>query len=151
MSDDDSGTLAHELRSLTATVVRAGRVLDETLSARLSAEASISLDEFEALAALDAASGGRLRMTDVSKAVHVGKAGVTRLVDRLAARGLVERVPCPTDRRAIWAQITPDGRGLLEQAVPLVEGTLQELVGARVDGDDAARARAVLALLADLG
>lgn len=38
---------------------------------------------------------------------------LTRLADRLAADGLVERVTCPTDRRAVNLKLTPAGSRLL--------------------------------------
>ena len=41
--------------------------------------------------------------------------GVTRLIDRLERKGLVERIPCPKDRRRVFCQITPKGLDLLEQ------------------------------------
>lgn len=39
--------------------------------------------------------------------------GVTRLIDRLEKKGLVERRPCPKDRRRVFCQITPKGLQLL--------------------------------------
>jgi MarR family 2-MHQ and catechol resistance regulon transcriptional repressor len=41
--------------------------------------------------------------------------GVTRLVDRLERKGLVERKPCPTDRRRVFCRITPKGLELLRE------------------------------------
>jgi DNA-binding MarR family transcriptional regulator len=41
--------------------------------------------------------------------------GVTRLIDRLERKGLVERTPCPKDRRRVFCQITPKGLGLLDE------------------------------------
>jgi len=41
--------------------------------------------------------------------------GVTRLIDRLERKGLVERTPCPKDRRRVFCQITLKGLGLLEE------------------------------------
>ena len=39
--------------------------------------------------------------------------GVTRLVDRLERKGLVERTPCPKDRRRVFCRITSKGLELL--------------------------------------
>lgn len=41
--------------------------------------------------------------------------GVTRLVDRLERKGLVERKPCPKDRRRVFCCITEKGLGQLKQ------------------------------------
>ena len=132
-----------------ATVVRAGRVLQETLSARLESEMDISLDEFEVLSGLDAAAEGRLRMKDIGAQLLVSKAGVTRLVDRLEAQGFAERAPCPSDRRVIWARITPAGRAVLARAVPMADAVMAELVGARLAPDEVTSTQAALALLSE--
>ena len=134
---------------MCATIVRAGRVLHETLSARLESEMDISLDEFEVLSALDVASEGRLRMKDIGARLLVSKAGVTRLVDRLEARGLAKRAPCPSDRRVIWARITPAGRAVLARAAPVADAVMAELVGARLAPDEVTRTQAALALLSE--
>ena len=42
--------------------------------------------------------------------------GVTRLVDRLASAGQVERLQCASDRRVQWAKLTPHGRDVIEAA-----------------------------------
>jgi DNA-binding MarR family transcriptional regulator len=44
--------------------------------------------------------------------------GITYVVDKLAAKGLVERRPCPEDRRASYAALTPEGEALLDRIFP---------------------------------
>jgi DNA-binding MarR family transcriptional regulator len=119
-------------------------VLEGTLNARLEGSLGTSLGEFDVLVVLDAADEGRLRMKDIGDHLSVSKAGVTRLIDRLEERGLVERAPCPSDRRVIWARITPAGRALVAQAVPLADAAVEELIGARLAADEIARTRAAL-------
>ena len=41
--------------------------------------------------------------------------GVTRLVDRLEKKELVDRKPCPKDRRRVFCRITDKGLALLKQ------------------------------------
>jgi DNA-binding MarR family transcriptional regulator len=41
--------------------------------------------------------------------------GVTRLVDRLERKGLVERTPCAKDRRRVFCRMTPKGLELLKE------------------------------------
>jgi DNA-binding MarR family transcriptional regulator len=151
MKRDERLARARELRGLRATIVRAAHMLDETLSARLEQAAAVSLGEFDVLADLDAADEGRLRMKDIGEHQLVSKAGVTRLIDRLEERGLAERAPCPSDRRVIWARITPAGRALLARAQPLADGAVEEMIGARLEAADVARTRAALERLVDGG
>ena len=73
--------------------------------------------EFDVLAALRRAgapyelSPGRLlRETLVTSGT------MTNRVDRLAARGLVERMPDPRDRRGVLVRLTPDGKATVDGA-----------------------------------
>ena len=72
----------------------------------------------------------RLRMADVSRALRLSKSGVTRLVDRLADRGLVVRAACPKDRRVVYAGLTDEGRRAAASAAPVVAaGVAEQLAG----------------------
>jgi DNA-binding MarR family transcriptional regulator len=112
---------------------RVSRVNHHLDKARRQAFAEHGLEswEFDVLAALRRAgepyelSPGRLiRETLVTSGT------MTNRVDRLAARGLVERLPDPRDRRGVLVRLTDDGRstvdgaleGLLSRERPLLEG-----------------------------
>lgn len=45
---------------------------------------------------------------------------------RLEERGLLSRYPCPTDRRGIYTDVSPDGLALLEAARPTNAAALRE-------------------------
>ena len=61
--------------------------------------------------------------------------GVTRLVDRLEKKGLVERKPCPKDRRRVFCQITPKGLDLLSSLDEPVNNWDVQAVGILAPGD----------------
>jgi MarR family 2-MHQ and catechol resistance regulon transcriptional repressor len=61
---------------------------------------------------------GPLLLGEVQKKILVTSGGVTYLVDRLAARGLVERRRCDRDRRAYYAALTPAGEELIGEIFP---------------------------------
>jgi MarR family 2-MHQ and catechol resistance regulon transcriptional repressor len=63
-------------------------------------------------------SKGPLLLGEVQKKILVSSGGVTFLVDKLADRGLVERKPCPSDRRARYASLTDEGEALMEAIFP---------------------------------
>ncbi len=79
--------------------------------------------EFDVLAALRRAgtpyqlSPGRLL-----KETLVTSGTMTNRVDRLAARGLVERLPAPQDRRGVLVRLTPAGQSTVDGAL---EGLLR--------------------------
>lgn len=54
-----------------------------------------------------------LRLSDLSGKLLIDKSSTTRLIDRLSAIGLVERVADPGDRRVQRIVLTPKGRAHL--------------------------------------
>lgn len=96
-------------------------LLVETLEHELQEEAGLPLAWFEVLIHLGAADKGRMRMNDLADSVLLSKSGVTRLVDRMERAGLVERAPCPEDRRVTYTAITRAGRHALGKAGPIAE------------------------------
>jgi MarR family transcriptional regulator, 2-MHQ and catechol-resistance regulon repressor len=61
---------------------------------------------------------GPMLLGEVQKKILVTSGGVTYLVDRLAAKGLVERRRCEHDRRAYYAALTPAGEELIREIFP---------------------------------
>jgi DNA-binding MarR family transcriptional regulator len=90
----------------------------KSLDAELLAAHDLPLSSYEVLLFLDDAPDGRMRMSELAESVLLSRSGVTRLVDRLEADGLIERVSCDTDRRGLHAAITREGRVRLAEARP---------------------------------
>ena len=53
---------------------------------------------------------------------------LTRIIDQLAERGLLERVRRDRDRRKVELQLTPAGREIIESIIPLVVDKLNEVL-----------------------
>ncbi len=49
---------------------------------------------------------------------------VTRLLDGMVGKGLVRREQDPDDRRAVQTWVTPKGRALRDELIPVAEGLL---------------------------
>lgn len=90
---------------------------------------------YEALAALRDAPEEPLRMGEFAKAVGLSPGGATKLIDRLVAAGLVERVACPTDRRASHVALLPAGEEMLVKMWPAYAAALETAFVAPLDGD----------------
>jgi DNA-binding MarR family transcriptional regulator len=69
----------------------------------------VSLKEYDVLYAL-AKEDAPLRLTDLHRRVLLSQPALSRMVDRLVARGLVERCEEPRDRRAVRLTLTASGR-----------------------------------------
>ncbi|MCB0164605.1 MAG: winged helix-turn-helix transcriptional regulator [Anaerolineae bacterium] len=95
------------------------RVHSRVLSALaddMEAEQAMPLTWYYVLFHLNNGCMNKLRLQDLAEAVDLSQSGLTRLLDRMAEAGLVERRPCATDRRGAYAIITPIGQGKLEAA-----------------------------------
>jgi MarR family transcriptional regulator, 2-MHQ and catechol-resistance regulon repressor len=73
---------------------------------------------------------GPLLLGEIQRKVLVTSGGITYLVDRLVAKGLVERQECPTDRRARYAALTPAGDELIRRIFPAHAQVIHRAVGA---------------------
>ena len=98
--------------------LRAYAVLVRELDAELEAAHGLPLTSYEVLARLQNAPSRRMRMRDLADAVLLSRSGLTRLVDRLARDGLLERCSCPNDARGAYAVLTDKGARTLEAARP---------------------------------
>ena len=58
-------------------------------------------------------------MSELGGKVVLSRTRVSRLVDEMAASGLVQREAHPTDRRSAYAVITEAGRRSLRRAAPV--------------------------------
>jgi DNA-binding MarR family transcriptional regulator len=118
------------------------RVMHE-LDAELQRAHDISLAEFEVLMHLSEAPERRMRMADLAEAVLLTRSGVSRLVDRLESRGLVERARCPSDARGLNASLTEAGSALLAEAAITHLAGLRERFTDRLSSGDVARLESI--------
>lgn len=88
------------------------RRLDE----ELRSEHDLTFAEYDTLLTIALAPGRRLRMRTLADSVFLSKSGVTRLIDRLVADGLVERSACASDARGAEAVLTETGLSRLRAA-----------------------------------
>jgi DNA-binding MarR family transcriptional regulator len=78
-----------------------------------------------------------------NRVVTISRTGLTRLVDRIEAAGLVKREPAPGDRRGTQVTITPDGASMLRRMWPVYAGAVRPALVQLADGE----AEALAALL----
>jgi DNA-binding MarR family transcriptional regulator len=90
--------------------------LTRALDAELGARFDLSLSALELLARLGAADGGCLRLSALAAEAGLSLSRVSRLTGSLEARGLLQRMPCAEDARAVEAHLTGPGRELMRAA-----------------------------------
>jgi DNA-binding MarR family transcriptional regulator len=113
-SDQEALTLG-ELRAWRG-LLRAHGCLAKRLDSELDRAHSLPMTSYEVLHHLEEATGGRMRMRDLADQAQLSRSGLTRLVDRLARDGLLERCSCTEDARGAYACLTAPGRERLQEA-----------------------------------
>jgi DNA-binding MarR family transcriptional regulator len=98
--------------------IDAARHVFASIDRQLRTDAGITDDDYEVLVRLSEQPERRLRMSELAASVTNSPSRLSQRIDRLAARGWVERVPCETDRRVSYACLTDDGFAFLEAAAP---------------------------------
>lgn len=113
----EGGPDEHQLAAWRSFLHAHATVVDR-LDRELQSEHGIPLSWYEVLLHLNAVPDHRLRLSSLADRLLLSRSGLTRLVDRMVAAGLIEREACPTDRRGAFAVLTEAGGVLLRRAAP---------------------------------
>lgn len=88
------------------------------MNRQLQTDSGLSLPDFDVLNALGDSPGERLQLTELATRIGWERSRLSHHLARMSDRGLVERAPSTTDRRATDAVLTPAGRAALAAATP---------------------------------
>ncbi|MGA8932368.1 MAG: MarR family transcriptional regulator, partial [Pseudolabrys sp.] len=89
-------------------LLRSSRAIEAQLRERLRTRFSITLPQFDVMAALARSEEG-MTMTELSRQLMVSNGNVTGIIDRLVAEKLVLRQAPASDRRSFIVRLTPKG------------------------------------------
>lgn len=118
-----------------ARVMRLSRFFDKRIKDHLSSH-GLESGEFDVLTTLrrnDAADGMTTSAFHRNSLVTAG--AITNRLDRMAAKGLIERVPDPDDRRVTRIMLTESGAELIDAILPRHLDNYTELL-APLEGED---------------
>jgi DNA-binding MarR family transcriptional regulator len=93
-------------------------LLPGVLDSQLRRDSSLTHFEYWVLAMLSEAPERTLRMSSLAGRTSATLPRLSHVVSRLEDRGLVERFPCPEDRRAVNARLTEAGWTAIVAAAP---------------------------------
>lgn len=102
---------------------------------------ALTLPQFGMLSALSVSSC--TNQQELAARLQVTKGNLVGLIDRLAERGWVERMPDPEDRRVNKVRLTDGGKQILEQVYP-EQLKAVELLMAKLDMDEVETLRSLL-------
>ncbi len=98
---------------LATVLTRCSRAVSQ-IAERSIQETGLCLTDFAALEAL--LHKGPLTITEIQYKVLLASGSMTAAVDRLENKGLIERTPSTSDRRAKVLQLTPEGARVVKTA-----------------------------------
>jgi DNA-binding MarR family transcriptional regulator len=111
----ERGWGALEAMSAATTITRANQVVLGQID-RVLKPFGLTFSRYEALVLLSFTRTGSLPLGKMAERLMVHSTSITNTIDRLERDGFVRRMPHPTDRRLILAEITEDGRLVVKQA-----------------------------------
>ncbi len=85
---------------------------------------------------------------DLARILHIHPSTLTGILQRLAERGLLRRVPHPDDARRIQLELTKKGTRLTSPGVGVVETAVKRVLS-RLDASDVEATRVLLTALAE--
>lgn len=109
--------------------IDAASVVLRLIEQDLKAESGMTFDDYEVLVELSETTDRRMRLADLAEAVVHSPSRLSQRVDRMTEKGLVRRERDGDDRRGVWAVLTDEGLGVLEDAAPAhVESVRRHLI-----------------------
>ncbi|MFG2986325.1 MarR family winged helix-turn-helix transcriptional regulator [Streptomyces sp. NPDC048258] len=116
-------------------LIWAGTTLAARIDQALSRAHGLPLSWFEVMLWLNGQSEP-VAASDLGAKTLLSRSQVSRVVDQLQARGLVERLPSPTDARSVCVALTADGRAAFARADATRREALREVFDDRLDDAD---------------
>ncbi|KQO83101.1 MULTISPECIES: MarR family winged helix-turn-helix transcriptional regulator [unclassified Frigoribacterium] len=96
----------------------------------------ISFNEYDVLFNLSNQPERRARIRDLTRHLLLTQPSISRMVDRLTARGIVEKLNDPADARGIIVALTDHGYELYRRTAVAHAATIRRRVGGSLPHDD---------------
>lgn len=130
-----------------ARLVRASQTAMARIEADLKAAGLPPLEWYDVLLELERAADGRLRPSEIAERMLLARYNITRLADRLEAKGLVVRDACAEDGRGAVVAITESGREMRQRMWPVYQAAIGRHFAERLSEKDATMLTDVLGRL----
>jgi len=103
------------------------------LERELQAGHQLGMSEYEVLERLAELPEQVAKVQQIAGAVHLSQSALSRVIGRLETAGLVERLICPEDRRAVKVRLTDTGLQRQAEAQPTQRRVLAERLHAPLE------------------
>ena len=125
--------------SAWAQLVRVSERVLQAVEEELKTAALPPLSWYDLLLELLRAEPGGLRPYQLQSAMLIPQYNMSRLIDRIAKAGYVERRSCDADGRGQIIRITPDGKAIQRKMWPIYRSVLEREFGSNLAEGDAER------------
>lgn len=131
-------------RFLPFRLNRLAAEISEELSTLYAARFEIDIPQWRVLATLSSGDGWTAKAIVASTRTH--KSTISRAVEALERRGLIEAIRSSDDKRAFRLRLTASGRKLFQKLEPLVLDYERKLLARLNDGEGRALEKGITAL-----
>src|SRR3954470_15328890 len=143
VGDDGLATWTDTHKDAWIGLLETHKRLTRALEAELEAEHGVSLSGLECLGRLAAADQRAMRLSALAAATGLSLSRVSRIIDTLEGRKLVERQSCADDARAVEAHLTDAGLELVRAGQASHFSAVQERFFAQLSPEEIATLAAV--------
>lgn len=115
---------------------RAQRILLEKVEQAFKDAGLPPLAWYDVLFELSQEKSSGLRQYEIGERILLSKYSLSRLLDRLETKGLVERHACEEDGRGNRIKITGEGVELMKRIWPVYRKSIQEKFGSKLSSEE---------------
>jgi DNA-binding MarR family transcriptional regulator len=132
-----AAALDQRAREAWAQAFSANRAITREVEKRLQEAGLPPLAWYDVMSTLFDCDEGKMKQTALAARVQVSPSGLSRLIDRMVAKGVVERREVPGDRRAAELVVTSAGTALLSEVRAVYTTVLEQHFAPAVAGHEA--------------
>lgn len=125
-----------EYQKLFLNLVYTYNWLEEPIR-QTASQFKITIPQYNILRILKGSSPIPLSPADIKKVMLHKKSDLTRMLDRLVAKNLIDRKICPSNRRKMDIVITDQGLQLLAEMLPNVERASDQRIATHLSEEEA--------------
>lgn len=123
----EEGTALVLDRTLTYRLHALHKITDQVSQQAYLRGAGLSLSDGRCLAAVG--TFAPLSVNDLAQRANLTKSQASRATQALVDQGLVDKADHPEDRRGVVLTLTPEGRGVWERTMALIEQRNEDIFG----------------------
>ncbi len=103
----------------------------------IAGKAPLSLDEYDLLLSIARHPTGRPRLSELAQATVFTRSGISRVTQRLEARGFLSRQECAEDKRGAFAVLTAKGKDAMRETWKSYSKAIHTILNPCFDHKDA--------------